>query len=551
MSATLVVKRVGQIVGGVLAALIVLLIAGCKVGPNYQRPALNMPGTYRQSVAPDIAPTSPAPSIADEQWAAVFQDPTLQHLIQEALANNLDLRIAAQRVLESQTQVGIARSQQLPSVNGSASYSALQIPSSLAGTKNDGTPANSFYRGGGPSASAAWNLDFWGLYRRQSEAARAELLASEWGQRATRTTLIQSVAEAYFELRSLDSQLAITQNTIAARQDSLKLTQSLEQHGAGSLADVRQAEELLHAAQANLPDLRRQIAIEENTISVLLGHNPEAIDRGLSVDAQPHPEQIPIGVPSELLERRPDVQQAEAKLVAANARIGVARAQYFPQISLTSLGGAASNRLNAIASGPTSYWYAAGSISEPIFDGGRIRSNYHLSQAQEQEMLLDYRKTVLNALKDVSNSLVSYKETRERREEQSATSRVSYGRRAARPVALLGRKHQLSRSPHHRHRLVLRTIAPRAGPATGGRIPRTGLRSPRWRMAVIQVGNNSSQEATYFARRRSFGVALPRRRLDLVFAIVRPAFPVPTRPSKLRNPDTVGTCFEQFAHTDR
>jgi len=229
--------------------------------------------------------------------------------------------------------------------------------------------------------------------------------------------LIQSVAEAYFELRSLDAQLSITENTIKARQESLKLTQALEEHGAGSLADVRQAEELLYAAQANLPDLRRQIAIQENTISVLLGHNPGAIDRGLSVEEQPHPEQIPIGVPSQLLERRPDVQQAEARLVAASARIGVARAQYFPQISLTSLGGAASNQLNAIATGPNAYWYAAGSISEPIFDGGRIRSNYRLSKAQEQDVLLEYQKTILNSLKDVSNSLVSYKETRERREE--------------------------------------------------------------------------------------------------------------------------------------
>jgi len=422
MTASLVVKYAGQLAASAIA-LSALLIAGCTVGPDYKRPALNVPSTYRQALAPDIAVSSPAPSsvpsIADEQWTAVFQDLALQRLIKEALANNFDLRIAAQRVLEAQAHVGIARSQQLPSINASASYSALQIPSSLAGTTSAGAPANSFYRGGGPSASAAWNLDFWGLYRRQSEAARAELLASEWGQRATRTALIQSVAEAYFELRSLDAQLVITQNTIKARQDSLKLTQSLEQHGAGSLADVRQAEELLHAAQANLPELRREIAVQENTISVLLGHNPEDIDRGLSVEDEPHPVQIPVGVPSELLERRPDVQQAEAKLVAANARIGVARAQYFPQISLTSLGGAASNQLNAIASGPTSYWYAAGSISEPIFDGGRIRSNYRLSKAQEQEMLLDYQKTVLNSLKDVSNALVSYKETREHREEEN------------------------------------------------------------------------------------------------------------------------------------
>lgn len=419
MAAALVAKRVEQIVCGALFGIVVSMTGGCNAGPNYKRPAINVPESYRQSLAPDIASASSTSSIADEQWPTVFQDSTLQRLIKEALANNLDLRIAAQRELEAQAQVGIARSQQLPSISGSVGESALQIPTSLAGTKDDGTPANSFFRGGGPSASAAWNLDFWGLYRRQSEAARADLLASEWGQRATRISLIQNVAEAYFDLRSLDAEMAITQNTVKARQNSLQLTQALDEGGAGSLADVREAEELLHAAQANLPDLRRQIVIQENTISILLGHNPEGIDRGRPVEDQPHPQQIPVGVPSQLLERRPDVQQAEAKLVAANARIGVARAQYFPQISLTSLGGAASNQLNAIATGPNTYWYAAGSISEPIFDGGRIRSNYRLSKAQEQEALLEYQKTILNSLKDASNSLVTYKETREHREEQT------------------------------------------------------------------------------------------------------------------------------------
>src|SRR6201991_49892 len=204
MSATVVLKHGGRIAGDVFMTLLVLLMLGCKVGPNYKRPAVDFPGNYRQAVAPEIAPASSVSnnaSIADEQWRSIFQDSALQHLIEQALANNLDLRIAAQRVLEAQAQVAIAHSQQLPSISGGASYSALQIPSSLAGTKSDGRPANSFFRGGGPSASAAWNIDFWGLYRRQSEAARADLLANEWGQRATQTTLIQSVAEGYFALR--------------------------------------------------------------------------------------------------------------------------------------------------------------------------------------------------------------------------------------------------------------------------------------------------------------------------------------------------------------
>ncbi|QHN02571.1 efflux transporter outer membrane subunit [Granulicella sp. WH15] len=408
-------------IADVLMKLAVLVaVVGCKVGPNYKRPAVDVPQSYRGALAPDVAVAASTASLGDEQWAAIFQDAALQRLVKEALANNLDLRIAAQRVLEAQAQVGIARSQQLPSVSGGAGFTTLQIPSSLAGTNSNGSPANSFFDGGGLTGSAAWNLDFWGMYRRQSEAARAELLASDWARKATRSSLVQGVAEAYFALRSLDAQMEITQSTIKARQDSLRLTQSLERHGAGSLADVRQAEELLHAAQANLPELRRQIAVEENAISILLGHRPGDIERGLPIAEQPHPQEVPAGVPSQLIERRPDIQQAEAKLIAANARIGVARAQYFPQISLTSLGGSSSNQLQSVFKSANAYWYAAGSVSEPIFDGGRIRNNYRLSKAQQQEMLLEYQKTILGALKDVSNSLVSYKETRERRQEELA-----------------------------------------------------------------------------------------------------------------------------------
>lgn len=410
--------RLGEVV---LAVIATLLMVGCNAGPNYKRPTIDVPNQYRGAMAPQIGTDNNGKeeSFADRQWVTIFQDDILKHLVQEALANNLDLRVASQRILEAQAQVGVVRSQQFPTVGGGGSYTAIQLPAGLTGNDNNGKPNNSFFNGGGPSASASWNLDFWGLYRRQTEAARAEMLASVWGERATRTTLVETVAESYFRLRSLDAQLEITRNTIQAREDSLHLTQALDKGGAGSLADVRQAEELLHAAEANLPEIRRQIAIQENTLSVLLGHNPGAIDRGQKIDDQPHPEELPVGIPSTILERRPDVQQAEQKLVAANARIGVARAQYFPQISLTSLGGAASNQLNSVFTGPTSYWYAAGSVTEPIFDGGRIRSNYRLSKEQQKEMLLTYQNTILNAFKDVSNALVSYRETREHRERQA------------------------------------------------------------------------------------------------------------------------------------
>ncbi|WP_263415760.1 efflux transporter outer membrane subunit [Terriglobus albidus] len=407
----------------VLGGMLALLVAGCKVGPNYKRPDAIAPQSYRGALAPEIAtqsavsPASQA-SIAEQDWQSIFIDPALQALIAEGLKNNLDLKIAAQRVLEAQSVVGIVRSQQLPSVNAGGSFSALQLPQGLAPQNSDGTK-NDFIRGGGFSASAAWNLDFWGYYRRQTEAARAELLQTEWAQRATRTALIQQLAASYFQLRSLDSQLEITKKTIQAREDSLRLTQSLENYGAGSRADTRQAEELLYTAKANLPELRRQIAAQENAISVLLGHAPQDVPRGQKIDDQPHPAQIPTGLPSELLERRPDIRQAEATLMAANARVGVAKAQFFPQISLTSMGGSASNQLQKIFDGGNAYWYAAGSLSQPIFAGGRIRSNYKYSQAQQQEMVVQYQKAILNALKDVSNSLTAYKETQSRREEQT------------------------------------------------------------------------------------------------------------------------------------
>lgn len=405
---------------GLLSGFLGLMLAGCEVGPNYKRPDANLAASFRGGLAPVLSEPAAPQSVAEESWQSIFTDPTLQRLIAEALQNNLDLKIAAQRVLEARAQVGIVRSQQLPSLNAGASYTALQLPQGIASTNADGS-SNDFIRGGGFSASAAWNLDFWGLYRRQTEAARAQLLESEWAQRATRTSLIQNVASAYFTLRSLDEQLEVTKNTIKAREDSLKLTASLEKYGAGSRADTRQAEELLHTAQADLPEIRRQIAVQENVISILLGRAPSAIDRGLGIETQPHPAEVPSGLPSELLERRPDIRQAEASLMAANARVGVAKAQFFPQISLTSLGGSASNQLESIFAGQNAYWYAAGSLSQPIFDGGRIRSNYHYSQAQEGEMVANYRKTILNALRDVSDSLVAYKETANRREEQART----------------------------------------------------------------------------------------------------------------------------------
>jgi outer membrane protein, multidrug efflux system len=398
-------------------------ITGCMVGPHYQRPASNAPPVFRGATAPDIAPSSTSASLGDEKWAEVYRDPTLQQLIREALANNYDVRIAAQHVLELQDQVGITRAQQFPTVSGGATYTGIGLPRSLTKDLNSGSNggalnSSSFYAGGF-TLSAAWNLDFWGLYRHQTEAARAQLLATEWGRRMTISTVIEDVATSYFQLRTLDAELEITRRTLAARKESLQLTETLEQGGSGTLADVRQAEQLFYTAAAAIPDFERQIEQQENSLSILLGRNPGPIIREASETNWPEPEQVPPGIPSQLLERRPDIQQAEATLVAANADVGVARAQMFPQLSLSGTGGTASSQLGGLVDGKNLYWYEAGSLTQTIFDAGKLRNNLRLSEAEKQEEVLTYQRTIQQAFESVSDALIALEKFREYREQEA------------------------------------------------------------------------------------------------------------------------------------
>jgi multidrug efflux system outer membrane protein len=415
-----------------------LSVTGCTVGPRYQRPVTDAPQVFRGATAPDSNSRehpqvvsvqglkneqAGVTSLGDEKWAAVFKDPTLQQLIREALANNYDAKIAAQRVLEQQDQVGITRAQQFPTLSGGGSYTALGLPSALVKTLNSGGNGNSYttsaFYAGSLSLSAAWNLDFWGLYRRQTEAARAQLLATEWGRRMTISTVVENVATAYLQLRTLDSELEITRQTLEARKQSLQLTETLEQGGSGTLADVRQAEQLLYTAAAAIPDFERQIEQEENSISILLGRNPGPIVRKASEMNWPQPEQIPTGIPSQILERRPDIQQAEAELVAANADVGVAKAQLFPQISLSGMAGVASSQLKGLVDGKNTYWLASGNLTQPIFDAGRLRNNLRLSEAQKQEQVLTYQRTIKQAFQSVSDALIGLEKFREFREQEA------------------------------------------------------------------------------------------------------------------------------------
>ncbi len=399
-----------------LLLAIAVLLSGCAVGPNYKRPAVNVPTEYRDGTP---SPTAPGSSLGNEKWWDVYQDPVLADLIHTALQQNYDVRIAAARVLEAQAQLGITRANQLPSASvGADIYSQrnAKVSSVLPGYEVNAGQLN---------LSVIWNLDFWGKYRRQTEEARAQLLATKWGQQAVVSSLVANVATAYFQLRALDSQLEISKRTLASRKHSLKLTEFLESHGSNSGLDVSQSQQLVYTASETIPDLERQIQQQENLLSILLGENPGPITRGQALTEQPVPEAVPAGLPSELLERRPDVRQAEEIIVAANAQIGVAKASLFPSISLTGIGGLESNALNRFINAPSQTWFGALSVAQPVFQGGALRSGLRLSRAQYQEAVLSYQQTVQNAFEQVSNSLVASQKNREFREQQELLTQAA------------------------------------------------------------------------------------------------------------------------------
>jgi multidrug efflux system outer membrane protein len=268
------------------------------------------------------------------------------------------------------------------------------------------------------NVAAAWELDFWGKYRRATEAARANLVASEWARREVLSTLVANVASAYFQLRAHDLELEISKRTLNSRQESLRLTRILADGGSTSLLDVRQAEQLVFTASAEIPVLEQQIEQQENFISILLGQNPGDLPRGQTLTEQRQPPEVPPGLPSSLLERRPDIQQAEAQLVAANAEIGVARAAYFPQISLNGAGGFQSSALTSLFTGPAGAWSFGASLTQPIFTGGRLRSQVRLAEARQQTAVLSYQQSIQGAFRNVSDGLVAYRKTREFRTQQ-------------------------------------------------------------------------------------------------------------------------------------
>jgi outer membrane protein, multidrug efflux system len=389
---------------------VAILGSGCTVGPDYKKPSVNVPGTYR-GVAPEETGKSDSASLGDQKWWEVFQDEELQALIRTALQQNYDVRIAGARILQAQAQLGITRADQFPSVSAGANISDQRT------ARSSFFPA--FERSTGQlNVSAAWELDFWGKFRRATEAARANLLASESARQEVILTLVANVAASYLQLRALDLELEISRRTLASRQESLRLTTILADHGSTSLLDVRQAEQLVFTAAAEIPSLEQQIEQEENLISILLGRNPDTVARGRPLTEQPRPPAVPAGLPSSLLERRPDIREAEQQLIAANAQIGVAKAAYFPQISLSGTAGFQSAALTSLFSGPAGTWDFGASLAQPIFTAGRLRSNVRLAQAQQQASLLFYQQTIQGAFRSVSDALIGYRKTREFRTQQ-------------------------------------------------------------------------------------------------------------------------------------
>jgi multidrug efflux system outer membrane protein len=413
-----------------VTAVTASLVAGCTVGPNYRRPAITSPATFRGSTG---TPSQLA-SLADLKWFEVFKDERLRELVRTALVKNYDLRDAVVRVEAARANLGITRADQFPTIAAGAGVTtgrtaasgAVPIPEGVDRTRTFGTVAVSLL---------SFELDVWGKLRRATEAARADLLASEENRKAVLTTLVSDVASAYFNLLELDMELAIARRTLSTREDSLKLIHAREQGGIATLVEVRQGEQLVYGAAQAIPTVEQLIEQTENQISLLLGASPGAIARGRPLTDQEQPPSVPPGLPSSLLERRPDIRAAEQNLVAANAIIGVAKAAYFPQISLTGFLGFQSNQLSNLFSGPARVWQFVPQVTQPIFTGGRLRSNVRLAEAQQQLALIQYERAIQTAFTEVSDALVQYQKVREVRTKQEllvATlqdrSRLSYTR---------------------------------------------------------------------------------------------------------------------------
>jgi multidrug efflux system outer membrane protein len=399
-----------------LFILIISLLTACTKGPNYKKPVVKTPAVFRGST--DTAPPADPTSLADSKWFEVFKDEQLQGLIRTALVQNYDLREAVARVERARANLGVTRADQYPQIGASADITTNRNSLNGGFTLPPGAARDHTF-GSVMLNLLSFEVDIWGRLRRATEAARADLLSAEETRKAVVTTLVSDVSTSYFNLLELDKELEIAKRTLASREESLRLIRVREQGGVGTMLEVRQGEQLVYTATQTIADLQRRTEQTENQISLLVGKNPDAVTRGRELTAQEQPPAVPPGLPSSLLERRPDIRAAEQNLIAANALIGVARAAYFPRISLTGFIGGESNQLQTLFSGVSRAWSFAPQITQPIFTGGRLKSNVRISEADRQIALVQYERVIQTAFREVSDALVEYikvKEVRGQRE---------------------------------------------------------------------------------------------------------------------------------------
>ncbi|MGA7235806.1 MAG: efflux transporter outer membrane subunit, partial [Bryobacteraceae bacterium] len=394
-----------------LPVFLFALGAGCLVGPNYKRPAVAIPTTFR---APDPLPAGQAASLADLKWFEVFKDDKLQALIRTALVKNYDLRDAVLRVEEARANLGITRSNQYPNVAANAGLDinrlsrdgVTPIPPALLPDQNRNFGTASL-------ELLSFEIDIWGKLRRATEAARANLLGAQENRKAVVTTLVGDVATAYLTLRELDYELEISRRTLRTREESLALTRSRQKGGVSTLLDLREAEQLVDTAAQMIPVFEQQIEQTENRIMLLLGEYPDSVARGRSLTEQDLPPDVPPGLTSALLERRPDIRAAEQALIAANAQIGVAKAAYYPDVSISGLLGGESTQLRSLFNAPHRAWTFVPQVTQPIFTAGRLKSGVQLSEVEEKRALVQYERTIQVAFSEVSDSLIAHQRVRE------------------------------------------------------------------------------------------------------------------------------------------
>ena len=394
----------------ILVLIIASLMTACTVGPKYQRPKVQTPTVYRGVADPSAQPDPQ--TLADTKWFDVFSDEKLRELIRTALVSNYDLREAVARIDEARANYGITRADQFPTIDGSGDITterisrggSIRVPEAVKRDRTFGSVLLNLL---------TFEVDVWGRLRKATEAARADLLASEETRKAVVITLVSDVATAYFNLRELDFELEIAKRTLTSRLESLRIIKLRQERGVSNMLEVRQAEELVYSATEVIPAKEQAIEQQENFLSFLLARNPAAVERGSSLTEQQMPPRVPPGLASELIERRPDIRAAEQNLVSANALIGVAKAAYFPRITLTGFLGFESAQLSNLFSNSRSVWAFVPQVTQPIFTAGRLKSNVRFSQAQRDIFLINYERTIQNAFREVSDSLIAYRKVKE------------------------------------------------------------------------------------------------------------------------------------------